>query len=272
MESQRDLLQSTPWNVLIILDACRADIYKSFVPSALEVRVMTYKGCAATGHWMTRFNRFFNVPLLYIAANPACSKLLEPWGVAPADPELSKLEHSYSVLALWKTMTGKYCPDGKQTVHPRSVYEALDHYLNEYGQPERMVVHMAQPHTPYIGRFRGDHQKKWRMSNIYRAVRRGEIAVEDCRRAYTSNMRLAIEWAYKIVQRLKGSIVITADHGELIGDGGHFGHSHQPLLPGLVMVPWDAHLMGKFEPAEPPQLPMDKDSTIKEKLNALGYC
>lgn len=271
IKEQEDLLKSTSWNVLIILDACRGDAYRKVVPSAEEVLVMSYKGCAATGHWMTRFNALYPGRLLYVVANPACSKLLEPWTPLPKDPELRGFRHEYCVLPLWKTLTGKYCPNGKEVVHPRSVYEALEAYLDEHGQPERMVVHMAQPHTPFIGKFQ-IKGGRYRQSQIYLAVHRGEVDIADCRRAYEANVDLAVEWAYKMLDLLKGTIVITADHGELLGERGFFGHSHKPLIPGLVHVPWDLHFRSTFEPADLPELPLDEDKTIEARLNALGYC
>lgn len=272
---QENLLRE-PWNALIILDACRADLYERLHPQAETVQTMTYGGRAATGEWIARFMQVFNRPALYVEANPTCALMLEPQSPQPGARDLSKLDHRYTVLSLWRTLWGRYCPKGYPTTHPRAVYEGVMGYLQQYGQPERMVIHMAQPHLPYIGEVRLPHFGGLRHpARIWRLVLDGDVSVEDCSAAYVSNLELVSTWAHRLIELLSGIVIVTADHGELLGDRWKgrrfFGHINVPLLPGLIRVPWDMHQRGEFDPAPLPDLHGAVDPDFAEKLRALGY-
>lgn len=60
------------------------------------------------------------------------------------------------------------------------------------------------------------------------------------KKAYKSNLCLALEEVDKLIQRLPDNdIVISSDHGELLGENGDFGHPN--ALSGhkdLRTVPW----------------------------------
>ena len=59
---------------------------------------------------------------------------------------------------------------------------------------------------------------------------------EAIREAYESNLRYVLSYVSKLVRHLKGIKVITADHGELLGEGGYYGHhpSYPPKLQEIV--------------------------------------
>jgi hypothetical protein len=61
---------------------------------------------------------------------------------------------------------------------------------------------------------------------------------EVLRRAYEENLRVVLKYASQLSAELSGSIIITADHGELLGEGKKYGHYPGRRIPELVEVPW----------------------------------
>ncbi len=61
---------------------------------------------------------------------------------------------------------------------------------------------------------------------------------KELKRAYKNNLEAVLSEVEKIVERFpqENRIVITADHGELLGEDGLYGHGYpHPLLRN---VPW----------------------------------
>ncbi|MFQ5885465.1 MAG: hypothetical protein ACE5IO_10250, partial [Thermoplasmata archaeon] len=61
---------------------------------------------------------------------------------------------------------------------------------------------------------------------------------------------LALDWVMRLVQVLKGRVVITSDHGNLFGEYGLFRHPRGLYLPELTQVPWLELQGGEKNPAE----------------------
>lgn len=60
----------------------------------------------------------------------------------------------------------------------------------------------------------------------------------EIRRAYRRNLEFVLEYVGKLVECLSGSIVITSDHGELLGEYGEYGHTITKTVTPLMDVPW----------------------------------
>jgi len=67
-----------------------------------------------------------------------------------------------------------------------------------------------------------------------------KLGMEGLRRAYEENLKLVLSYVDKLVPHLKGKglVIITADHGELLGERGLFDHPERVRVPELVEVPW----------------------------------
>jgi len=55
---------------------------------------------------------------------------------------------------------------------------------------------------------------------------------------YEDNLRIVLESVSRLMNELEGKTVITADHGEALGEAGFFGHLFETRIPVLVEVPW----------------------------------
>jgi len=138
------------------------------------------------------------------------------------------------------------------TVPPREVTDAAI----KYGDRKRLVIHYFQPHAPYIGRHRllgyigkeycgvrnlelaqAGVQMNPPDTKIWTALREGIVPREELRRAYRSNLRLALGEVKSLIKELDGKIVVTSDHGELLGEDGLYAHSRIDH-PKLMDITW----------------------------------
>lgn len=55
---------------------------------------------------------------------------------------------------------------------------------------------------------------------------------------YKDNLEIVLSHAKELVKELEGTVMITSDHGELLGEHGRFGHFPRSSLPELREVPW----------------------------------
>ena len=286
MKNQMALLSETDWNVLMILDACRADCFCELVPRAEVVR--SPAGC--TPPWVHRFLELLRMkkrqdtldsPVLYFTANPV------------VDREIVKLEAMGSNcdvvqhISLWREIWRCHGPEDIPTVHPADVADVVCGDVHDYGQPRRMVVHFIQPHSPYIGetplamtRWGNDDDELSRRCHALaapdRAVRTGEITWEHVRQAYRDNLKLVMQHAARLTAQLKGTVVITSDHGEVLGEhGGKFGHEPGWRFDELFNVPWLVYqrppLRQEAVGRQGASAPCSDDAVLHQRLKDLGY-
>jgi len=235
-ENQLDLLKQTDWDVLIIFDACRADTF-------LDV---TYTDAR-------------------IVRSPAVSMV---------DREIEKRGFSIELVNIWEKHWSRFTRLAVPSVHPFSVNGVVLAYL-ELGLLKRrkVVIHYLQPHSPFIGSIPlalgrwGKEKSAFEKAccQLLRpdvAVRRGAITWEHVRKAYAANLALVWRAAQMICGQFEGKVIITSDHGEMLGeDGGKFGHCAHWRYPQLYEVPWLEWKGGATE----------GESDVEDKLRALGY-
>ena len=101
--------------------------------------------------------------------------------------------------------------------------------------------------------------------------------------AYVENLRLALEYAAKLIGVLPGEIVITADHGECLGEKGRYSHSDGCRDPLLLEIPWlvvektVAKVCSRRKEEKrayvlaPETTEKQEEEKIRKKLRNLGY-
>lgn len=97
--------------------------------------------------------------------------------------------------------------------------------------------------TKQVGFLRGN--LSWKVRELLNlppatpldAVRRraGDIGL---RQAYAENLRLVLTHVVKLVDIISGLIIVTADHGALLGEGGCYGHFGESTNRLLREIPW----------------------------------
>lgn len=60
------------------------------------------------------------------------------------------------------------------------------------------------------------------------------------RRLYIENLRIALKYVSELIEELDGTIIITSDHGDLLGEDGYYGHGEiiPHSNPILREIPW----------------------------------
>jgi len=257
------LLREEPWDVLIVLDACRADVFAEVCQPAEVVR----SPFIHTPGWIHRVGPLlWQQRVVYFTANPV------------VDRECKRHDFHIELVSVWQRLWGRYTEEAIPSVHPLSVngavltWEALGKL-----RKRKIVVHYLQPHCPYIGavplalgRWGGTGgpaggafgEACHDLKHPVKAVEQGAADWELVRRAYRANLKLVWHAARQLAAAVPSRrVVVTADHGELLGEDGKFGHEGgYTEYEDLWRVPWLAIERGAI-----------KQESTEQKLEALGY-
>lgn len=221
-------IHTEDWNILIILDAMRYDFFKRY--NTLEGTLEEVSsGATCTTDWL-HFNFTEKYPYLYYSANPICNSKIPVAGFRGGD-------HFRRVVDVWKTHFNKEY----NTVLPQDL---TNEAIPALGQ-EKVILHYMQPHFPDIGESRVFRNSMWAPTppNVGHldAFKYYRIAkLEDIKRAYTENVQAVLEEVNRLVTYIRKTqkVVITADHGELLGEAGMRGHPCTTPHPLLFLVTW----------------------------------
>ncbi|MEM4780717.1 MAG: hypothetical protein QXG03_04035 [Halalkalicoccus sp.] len=265
-------VMSEDWDLLVILDGCRYDTFaaRNTLPGTLESR--TSVGSHSEEFLEETFSGKRYHDTVYVTANP----------FAPMLPD-DTFHATIPLLEAWDGELG--------TVHPREVTAAALEAAEQFPK-KRLLVHYMQPHYPFIGEFgrtlphRGHNSRmddaEFSEASVWERLRDGddELSVEDVRRAYAENLDLVLPFVAELRNEIEGKSVITADHGNLIGDRmwpvpvRGFGHDRGLRSEALVRVPWlvEAGETRRSIRSDPPveREGIDED-VVRERLEGFGY-
>jgi len=110
----------------------------------------------------------------------------------------------------------------------------------KFSQPFFLLINIMEAHSPYL---RNDLNDKLYNETIAKwIINNGtdDPVVEELRKSYPRHAAYAVKRAVEIIMALKpylddSLVIVTSDHGELLGDGG-LGHGYF-LRDGLLRVP-----------------------------------
>ena len=220
--SQTTLINKFDWDVLIVLDACRYDYFEAEYKNYLSGTLISVESPGGdTPKWLSETFKGL-LPITYFSANPYLSDIR--WSNNSWKPS----RHFLEIIEIYK----KGWIDELNTVHPSIVNQAVKNYLRLFSRnSNKMIIHYLQPHFPAIG-------------NTPLPIRHVEELYEldptHIKKAYRDNLQLVLLYIKELINELHGKIVITADHGELLGEDGYYWH---PSPDGewrkeLRIVPW----------------------------------
>jgi len=259
------------WDNLLILDACRYDMFEeqNFIAGDLERR-----RSLGSESWEFLDENFVGGEFhdtVYITANPHTTKL--PDGTF------------HAVINL---LDDGWDPE-QRTVLPETVVTATRRAAERFPE-KRLIVHFMQPHFPFIGDSgrRLDHggiegsatENGDSKRHVWGALRHGRISKTDVRKAYCENLDVVLPHVDALLDSLSGKSIITSDHGNLLGERigplpvRGYGHPRGLDTPALRTVPWlvvDGSDRRSVV-AEPPVGDRNPDDrTVEQRLEALGY-
>jgi len=259
------------WDVLVVLDACRADLLQSVAADVdfLEDVAAVRSVGSSSSEWLE--NTFLDHPETartgMVTGNTWTDRYLDADAFAALDE-------------VWK-----YAWDEERNTVPASAVTDRAISLARDRDPDRLVVHYMQPHHPFVpdplsgddGMARtGSHSNS---ENPWVLLRRGAVTTDRVWVAYEANLRYVLRSVETLLENVSGRVAITADHGNLFGEWGLYGHPMETPVPAVLTVPWAETTgtdRGTREPTlEPPeQLPVSRvygTETARDRLGALGY-
>lgn len=208
------------WDVLIVLDACRYDIFEeeNTLPGTLEP---VKSRATSTPQWLERNFAGDHDDIVYAAGNPFVAGLAQEGGF---DLE----QHVHHVEHVWDRDW-----DEKQRTTPPAAINDAARRLQQQFPGKRLVLHYVQPHEPFIGEpnFADIDADGW-------AKAKRKWWSDDIKAAYRDNLRVVLDEVEALLPDLEGDVVITSDHGELFGRYGLVRHPRDVFLRELCTVPW----------------------------------
>jgi hypothetical protein len=254
------------WDVLIIVDACRHDLFTEVDDEydCIDETESRTSVASCTWKWLPelidRADKEDLSNTAYITGNPQSQNFVSG-------------EFGY-VDEVWQYAWD----DSSGTVLPRPVTDrAISHWRSE-DACERMIVHYLPPHVPFVNSDRSPElsQNNFRDSDTevyddWVLAARGERDVDAVWADYRANLRLVLNDVSILSENVDANEMrITSDHGNAVGEYGIYGHPDLPLHE-LREVPWAKVTANDEETHQPAEYDREGESDIEEKLAALGY-
>lgn len=285
-----DDFMAEDWDNLVILDACRYDLFAA--RNTLEGTLETRRSRGSnTAEFLGRTFRGREFPdTVYVTGNPQVSVRLD-------DP-------FHRTIPVWRDGWD----DDLNTVPPATMAEATQRAHDEYPN-KRIVSHWVQPHYPFIGergrellgrqagielskRMAGEEDEETTSDHdtVWDMLRRETASKEAVKEAYAENFDLTLPHVEELLSGLEGRSVVTSDHGNLLGEYPKpcpvpfklYGHPPGVHADALVTVPWlvvEGESRKRIVAEEPARTAdagdgsdgADADEQATERLEHLGY-
>lgn len=280
------------WDLLILLDACRADLIKEVSEEYEYIETVdTRISCAShSREWIHKsFMEDGKTPLewlqtrLKMMQDPDDNELYAERFTTREFPNLAYVtwnhfsrildeDQFYLMDEVWRYAWD----DSIKGIEPRSITDrAID--VARTQNPDRMVVHYMQPHTPFRANFDEENKPNGMDGNMnpFTKTQRGIMERDECWEKYKDNLRWVLDDLEILLENVDANkVIISADHGNSMGEWGSYGHRPYTPLRGVKEVPWietSASDEGTYEP-ELRRQEADLDSdTVKKRLQDLGY-
>lgn len=264
------------WDYLVILDACRYDyfqkIYRKYLGGELELKKVRSPG-SHTLEWAKKVFTGNYPDVVYVSTTPYInSKSLKRFS-----KDFDAMKHFYKVIDVWdwgwddkletvhpKTVnkaalgTVKKWPDKRVIIHymqPHYPFLTLEELTKDYDKGSNLrelmrklrdylLGGMQKYYFPRLEKIAGHYRVnmlKERLGLQIGSIRRiaetyGNNVV---RKAYMNNLEIVLSHASRLVKKISGEVVITSDHGELLGEDNLYDHRPERRKPvAQVEVPW----------------------------------
>lgn len=261
------------WDNLVILDACRFDMFRDRADfdGRLESRISRGSSTVEFLHGNLVGRTVYDT--VYVTGNPQLARAL---------PEYES--SFYAVEHIWN---GPNWDDNLGTVLPKAMADAAIKADAEYPD-KRLLVHFVQPHYPFVdsttthdkGHFSCEATDE---INVWNNIKEGSIDQQErdaVIKAYYENLDTALPAVARLLDRLAGTTVVTADHGNMLGERARpipireWGHPRGIYTDELVYVPWfvSEGMTRKQWFAEDKDINTASDlKTAEDRLRDLGY-
>jgi hypothetical protein len=247
------------WDNLIILDACRYDEFarRSELPGQTDYRIS--RGSTSPEFVRGNFGGKRLHDVVYVTANDWYAKTKDD-----IDAEI----HAFDFVE-------RDVMDGV-TSRPETVSAAARQAMESYPN-KRLIIHYMQPHWPYLG----PTGEKFKEGPLHEVIWETDATHADVMQAYRENLDIVLAEVELLLDDLPGKTVVSADHGELLGDRERpipiktYRHPEGVYVDSLVKVPWHVYQNGERKEIVAEQPAEGEDDidieAVEQHLADLGY-
>ncbi|WP_306054349.1 alkaline phosphatase family protein [Natronococcus wangiae] len=248
------------WDTLLLIDACRYDYFaeESDLPGTLDDR-------SAPGSMSLEFidrtfaDRQFH-DTVYVTANPFAARI-EP-------------DTFHDIISL----LDEYFDQDIRTVPPEELTAAVRKAHEEYPH-KRIIAHYMQPHAPFLSDFGQtvSAELTWKGNQYHLSE---DVELSDVRGAYRENVEVVLDELEGVIPDIPGKIVVTSDHGELLGERlfpipiRGFEHPKSIYEEESLRVPWleiNTDMRRRIKTEPPKEREQIASRTAEKRLEQLGY-
>jgi len=249
------------WDTLVLLDACRHDVYTELTPFDGPLEARESRGSASKQFVRGNFQDRMLHDVVYVSGNQWYLLLEE---------ELNCELHAYHDVE--RDVADGFVPSAEAVTEA-----ALEHH--ERYPNKRLLVHYMQPHYPYLETDVDGFELV--REGLRETIRASAVDYDDVRAAYRDNLAYVLDHVQRLVEGLDGKMVVSSDHGEMLGDRlspvpvRWVGHPPGVFVDELTSVPWQVVSDGPRRriTAEAPDGQADDVDTerVERTLRDLGY-
>ena len=270
------------WDVLIILDACRADALREVADEFDFIdHVDSIWSLGSTSHeWMAKtFSEEWREEIantIYLTGNGFAQRTF----VDDEPPVNENNPASFPALSTVNADDFKLLKGVWDVGHDHNLGNVPPRYITdraiELGRnksAKRFIIHYNQPHTPYLADAIATNGTPAPFeSDPFPMLQNGELRREQAWNAYIENLRLVLGEVELLINNLDAErVAISADHGEAFGEWGQFGHPNASPLPVVKKVPWAETTASDMRTHTPSKETQNKTTDLENHLADLGY-
>jgi hypothetical protein len=202
---------------------------------------------------------------VYVTANPKLSHSSIPNSVF------------HDTIFTWREC--KITDEEHRSLEPELVTELLLRSSEIYPE-KRIIGHYMQPHCPFLGSEGREAlpETPWKQHMLKK-----KVSTDIIQRLYIENLNYVLPHLQTVFEQLDGRVVITADHGQLLGERvfpipiREYAHPAGIYVPELVEIPYQIRegTDRRRVTSEPPVIHESASESsnhdVNELLGQLGY-
>lgn len=237
-----DLRSGDDW-LLIILDACRYDFLEWYFDDYFKGELTPVASVARDTFEYVRlcWPEYYD-DVVYVSGAPA----INSDEISFDDEWLQGLYDGYTPSSHLPNIVDAWRDGWDRSLGTCPPEPITDTAFDSDGSQK--VVHYIQPHTPFIGAERklghnnsasaAPFAENAADAPIWEQVQNGNLSDERLRELYASNLERVLPEVCRLVANSDADrIIVTADHGEALGEYGMYAHPRKEH-PHVRTVPW----------------------------------
>ncbi|MDL0132507.1 hypothetical protein [Halobacterium salinarum] len=271
-------LPDEDWDNLLILDACRYDMFAEQSTLSGDLSKRTSAASNTPEFLQHNFKGGDFSDTVYVTANPQVNVHLS--------------DEFFEVINVWED----HWNDELNTVMPEVMAEETIAAYKSYPN-KRLISHFIQPHYPFIGetgqkelnthsgmelskRLATNDEATRDQLSIWDQLYEGSASVDLVWKAYRENLDVTIPHVKRVIDVFQEYTVVTSDHGNALGERAWpvpnkiYGHPPGIRIPALTDVPWlvtNTKRRKEIEAGDSSSANISHEEAVSQRLADLGY-